>query len=303
MGDRMDLITLKDISEWFKLMHDGSWGAGTLFQLMGSMGISSNKQADLRGPLNDLLMSSSNRTVLHLKYGIDVKFAEVDGSVVQVRFRQAGTQPKGSMIKPKARDARLPAVGTILGAVISYEGEEYFCTATELENGSFACHVKSTFVGMASSLSQAARVVSHDVTGDWIPGINGYLFFKLGKKPPKEISPVEIAPRNFDDVGDIDDFFARESKATVCPCGKGIDAEGDGYALYTHNTAPVVTDKQTKQAFINEEAHRTRPSVIWGAQAYNIKGDWFAAACGLVAPGKTPEEAMANWDLLFTTGK
>jgi len=50
--------------------------------------------------------------------------------------------------------------------------------------------------------------------------------------------------------------------------------------------------------------HKMRPSVLWGATVTRCTGSpsWIATAAGLSALGSSPEEALLEWDCIFTTG-
>ena len=127
-----------------------------------------------------------------------------------------------------------------------------------------------------------------------------------------------------------------------CVCGKGLDTDGDGNCPACAHTPDLNDgirkwfDRKVEQSIQKEsvsseipnweihilkegytgtrsvsvsqipeplQSHMTRPSALWGAVLKCHEGKWYAKARGLVALGKTPEEAMSNWDLLFRTGK
>ena len=315
--------------EWFGHISDGSWGAANLPSLVNSMGIPKVEQPLAIIFLDRLIKSAPLRATLKFKENIDVKFSELDGKVAQVRFRRIEKPVivQKSTKKGRVRDPRLPPVGTVMTAVMYGNQKTYAVTAKELPDGNFTVTVGGAAIGSFKTISEAARRVDLYITGHETMGINGYLYFGLGKKGDKYQAPVEI---NMDLIVNH-----------PCPCGKGIDNDRDGNCmncapkkdvtprdsksaedLFPPKSTPVsstmgdlplawpqpkplVTEETIRKTFTDAGdlmAHRTRPSVLWGASLIKTGTEWVASARGIVAPGKTPDEAMANWDTLFTTG-
>jgi len=190
---------LNRLVDWFATISDGSWGPNNLEVLLNSMLVPANERAALKSALNQMLKSPACRLLLRNGYGIDIKYADVDGQVASVRFRREGKAPlrpePAPAPTPKTRDPRLPSVGTPIVTEVGYGVK---ASAIETSEGTFKVLFADTDLGEATSISGAARLIwrAQNPFSDG-KSINGFRFFKLNgpwaeRKPEIPVPSPEV---------------------------------------------------------------------------------------------------------------
>ncbi|MFA6233734.1 MAG: hypothetical protein WC824_06010 [Bacteroidota bacterium] len=341
-----DSKAIELLVKWFAGISDGNWGATNLQKMVSSMGEVNPLQKQLYiDSFNKLFLNPNVRSFLKTKYKIDVSHGEVDGKVASVHIRRIldpipVVKVKSSRSKKaRKRDDRLPEVGTMITTKVIWKDEIRDVAVCEQEDGTFLFQVERFPSESADSLSEAARKAMKSIAGIETPGLNGYMFFRLGdwkglkepvsfqryeKRDPVDSLPdLEEKAENQIDEGET----VTSNKLPLCSCGKGIDEDLDGNcpacALdeeddpfgpitlketpdFIAPEPPKITIEKIKQTFTDAGdyiAHRARPSMLWGASLIHWGDLWVAHARGIATSGHTPEEAMLNWDTLYKTGE